>query len=103
MCRAERRRRRLLGLERVRAAGDGRHDGQADTDGGDGAWVRLDVSYIVDLTMYNATCNFDTKVYRSCFSVHLRIANNGNVNYFLRSIVILYKVLFPRYCFPERR
>ena len=46
-------------------------------------WMYGEVfSYIVDLMMYNATCNFDIKVYRSCFSVHLRKVNNGHVDYF---------------------
>ena len=36
-------------------------------------WMYGEVfSYIVDLMMYNTTCNFDIKVYRFCFSVHLR-------------------------------
>ena len=34
-------------------------------------WMYGEVlSYIVDLMMYNTTCNFDIKVYRFCFSVH---------------------------------
>ena len=52
LCPAERRRRRLLGRQLLRGAGDGRHDGQADTDGGDGAWGRCEmfpfsVTYLV--------------------------------------------------------
>ena len=43
VCRTQRRRRRLLGRQYVRAAGDGRRNGEAHTDGGDGAHGRYKI------------------------------------------------------------
>ena len=55
VCPAERRRRRLLGLERLRGAGDGRYGGQTHTDGGDGAYGGCRNVLIHVMTRWNYT------------------------------------------------